>query len=170
MKSISKIINSIKNEDWRHLLLGLQENFNITQFNLLKRCEIKRTSKILLWIKGRHKVPTFYKFKFIRFISKNKFNINKLIKFGKLVDKSIKFRNKWIFVKKSLTKKDFTNIKEKRDYLNILKLFPYSKNNKIIYFIPYKNNFIIFYKEKRSTRPHPLIFSKFIKLDKTFLV
>jgi hypothetical protein len=174
MVSVSKVISKIKEEDWQYLLLGLQEKFDITQYDLLSKVGIKVSPKISLWINGKNTPLYNSKIKFLEFILHKHLNIKRLIKFGKRVRSSIKFKNKWISVKDALTKNDFKNkliIKKKNElYLNTPQLFPSSKDDKTIYFKPYKNRLLIFYHEKRSTRPHPLFIPRSLRLDEDFLV
>jgi len=174
MVLVPNIISTIKEEDWQYLLLGLQEYLDITQFELLNKIGIKANNRMSLWVNGKN-VPLYdSKIKVLEFILHKHLSIKRLIKSGKIIRSSIKFKNKWIYVKNSLTKNDFKNsliIKKKNElYLNTPQLFPISKNDNTIYFKPYKKKLLIFYHEKRSTRPHPLCLPKLIKLHEDFLV
>lgn len=87
------------------MLLGLQEYFNITQFQLLDKVGIKRDNTVSFWISGRRDIPYKQKVKFLEFISKNSLNIDELIKFGEKIRGSIKFNGQWFSTKNALTKK-----------------------------------------------------------------
>ncbi len=67
-------INKIKDEDWKDLILGLQEKLNLEQFELLKRTGLKKDFHISEWINGKRIPITHKKFKFLKLIKKLEYN------------------------------------------------------------------------------------------------
>jgi len=171
--TIMKKIVMIEDSDWKDLILGLQEKLNLEQFELLKEANLKKDMHISDWISG-NRIPILRKkFKFIELARKNNFFYLDLIDFGKQVRRSLKIGSEWVSSEQALnaeSNKEALISKENKFYINSLCLFPKCKEDKPIKFIPRGNNFLIFYDEKRSTRPRPLILPKLIEVGETFLI
>jgi len=164
--------NKIKKENWKNLILGLQERLDLRQFELLEKSNLKKDFHISDWISGK-RIPSLYKkFKLVDLCTELNLNVNELIAFGRDIRNSIKVDNVWISTKKIVKPKNnnvLIKLKGKK-VLNSISLFPYYKGKHPIKFIPKNNKLIVFYNEKRSTRPQPLIMPKFIDLNHNFLV
>jgi len=169
-----KQINQIKNEDWKNLILGFQEKLNIKQLDLLDMAGLNKDFHVSEWISGK-RIPVFYKkFKLLEIVGKSNFNINELISFGQFVRQGIKLNDKWISTARSMLSKDNLEdlliYKNNKIYLNSFRLFPEYKGRHPIRFVGFGDELIVFYDQKRSTRPTPLFLPKLIALDEIFLV
>jgi len=173
MVSTLEIIEQIEEEDWKYLLSGLQEHFVVTQFGLLNKIGIKENN-ISCWMNGKANVPLNHKGKIVEFMLVKSLDIDKIIKFGKLIEKGTKFDGEWISGETALINSDFEKHlvikKNKSFYLNVPKFFPDSRKGNILYFLPYQDKLIIFYNGRGNSRPYPLCLPHYLKLDKTFLV
>ena len=173
VKFILMKADNIKTDEWKDLILGLQEKLDITQFQLLDKLSIKRDYHVSEWINGKRAPPKNMKFKIIEFMYNLDLNTNKVISLGKNIRKSVKINKKWILVKE-LSQEYFSKSiiikKNKKAYINLPLLFPKTRNGKRIIFALDKGKLIVFYKEKRSTRPTPLILPSLLGVNKDFLV
>ena len=173
-KEISEEIKKIKNEDWRDLILGLQERLNFEQLQLLNEAGLTKDFHVSDWINGKRIPSDYKKFKLIEMIRRLKFQSSDLVNFGKETRQSIKFNNKWIPTHNALSLKDFheealININE-HTFLNTICLFPNYRGKNPIKCITQGDKIIIFYDEKRSTRPEPMILQRHIEINNDFLV
>lgn len=176
-KETQEILNELdglKNENWKNIILGLQEKLNMEQFQLLSKLGLNRDFHVSEWISGK-RIPIYSKkFKIIEFVKKNNFKALDLIKFGMRCRQSIKADGKWISVKDTLKSncldEDFVIHKDGKKYLNPIFLFPKYKGKNIIKFSYYGEKIIVFYDEKSSTRPVPLILPRYLELNEIFLV
>jgi len=171
---ISKIIEDIKEEDWKPLVLGLKVSSKLTDHKLIKLISKKRLSNSVGWISGSHKMSYQNKVKFIEYILRKNLSTKKLIKKGKIYYRGIQIRNEIISINKYFNKDDFKGnliFKEKDNYyIHTPLLFPKYYNKNLIRFIPHKNKLIIYYYNKRNSKLSPLILPEYIDLNKAFMV
>jgi|GEM_PF-3110714 len=167
-------IGNIKNEEWKDLILGLQEKLSLEQLQLLNVAGLEKDFHVSEWISGK-RIPVLYKkFKLMELVKKLKFSPYDLINFGKEKRHSIKFSNQWLCVEGALKLEEISEeifiTKNGKSYLNSVCLFPKYKGKNPLKFLADENKIIVFYDEKRSTRPQPLILPKYLELNEDFLV
>jgi hypothetical protein len=168
-----KRLDAIGKSEWKDFILGLQEKLNLEQLELLDQAGLKRDFHVSEWISGKRIPINDKKFKFLGLAVKSGFKPKNLVKFGKDVRQSILYNGKWISTKNAKTLEDAKGnalTKDRDIYLNVLRLFPPRKGKNLIKFVDTGKKVILFYDEKRSTRPIPLVLPKALKIDKTFLV
>ena len=171
-----KMFKDIDASDWKDLLLGLQEKLNVPQPDLLKKIGYHKepNSIISIWIGGKTTPSNGNKFKIIRFVKSRNLDSKQLINYGKKIRKSIKVDGKWIFFNESYERDDFgKNLiikKQNKLFLNTALLFPDSFNGHKLRFVLNKDKLIIFYYEKRSSRPEPIVLLKYLDINEDFLV
>jgi len=167
-------INKISDENWKNLLLGLVEKLDITYFQLLEKAGICENSDISFWISGKLIPSLNMKLKFMNFLKGVGLDYKEIIEFGKGVRNSVKIQGEWISTKTHMKRYDFNgDIIIKRNgkaYLNTPFLFPEKINNKMVKFILIDNKILVFYNEKRSSRPFPLILPRYLEIDEKFIV
>lgn len=163
----------IADADWRDFLLGLQEKLNLEQAELMKSSGLKNDFHVSEWISGKRIPVIDKKSKFVELCKKSGFKPVEIINFGKFVREGIKLNNKWVSVRGASTLENIDDSilmdKSGKVCLNVLRFFPLQKGNNLIKFLENGDDVIIFYDEKRSTRPIPLVLPKFLEIDKTFL-
>lgn len=167
-------LDSIKETEWKNFILGLQEKLNLEQLELLDRVGLKPDFHVSEWISGKRIPVNDKKLKFLELALKLGYNIKDLIEFGRYIRKSLFYNNKWIFIGNAKTLEDIKAeiliSKKDGNYLNILKFFPLKRGKNLIKFIKKREKIMIFYDEKRNTRPTPLFLPKLLRIDKDFLV
>lgn len=171
---VEKIIKNIDKNEWKDFILGLQEKLDLEQFELLDKAGLKRDFHISEWISGK-RIPNYLqRFRFIQLYLKYSFRQKELIMFGKNIRKSVKVDDNWIPIENIIDKTDFgCNLIYKKSnnvFINSGLLFPDFIRKKPIKFAENNENLIVFYQEKRSTRPEPLVLKKEIKLNQDLLV
>ena len=173
-KEIFEEANKIKNQNWKNLILGLQETLNLGQLELLSRIGLRKDFHISEWISGKRIPVLKKKFKIIELVKSLEIEPIELIRFGEHVRSSIKLCGAWISIKDAQnvgnSNLNLLVLKKDKTYLNALSLFPASWNGHLLRFVSQEDKIIVFYNEKRSTTPQPLILSKYISLDDVFLV
>lgn len=170
---LDKRLDAIGESEWKDFILGLQEKLNIEQLELLDKAGLKRDFHVSEWISGKRIPINDKKLKFLKLAVKSGFKPKNLVKFGNDVRQSIPYNGKWVSTKNAKTLKEVKGnllIKDSEIYLNVLRLFPLQKGKNLIKFIDRGKRVILFYDEKRSTRPTPLVLSKVLRIDETFLV
>ena len=170
---LDKRLDAIGESEWKDFILGLQEKLNLKQLELLDKTGLKRDFHVSEWISGKRIPINDKKLKFFKLAVKSGFKPKNLVKFGKNVRQSILYNGKWISTKNAKALENAKGnllIKDSEIYLNILRLFPLRKGKNLIKFVDRGQKVILFYDEKRSTRPIPLVLPKVLRLDETFLV
>ena len=161
----------VTNIEWKNLLLGLQEKLDVTQLQLLKLVGIKENPNVSFWISGRYVLPKQHQTKFLEFISDQKLNLLELIKFGSNIRKGVKVDEKWLFNFKQLQASKTVFIENEDDiYINPLSLFPETFKSHIIKFGEFDDKIIVFYEEKRSSRPYALTLPKCFEINEDLLL
>lgn len=174
VKEILDESKKIRNQDWKNLILGLQEKLNLEQFELLSRIGLKKDFHVSEWINGKRVPILEKKFNIIKLVKNLGVVSADLIEFGKNIRESIKLNDNWISVKFAQgilnTGRNPLIFEKGEAYLNIPALFPNYWNKNPIRFVNLEDKILVFYNEKRSTRPQPLVLPKHLKLDDDFLV
>lgn len=171
-----KSINEIKVSDWMYLLCGLQEKLDLTQKQLLTKFQLNgsRNSLFSKWLNGRNAPSYRNKLKIIEFVNPCGLDITNLIVYGKKMGKGLKIGDNWTFPIRTYKRDDFGDdlIIRKNDklFLSMPLLFPTSFKSHNLEFILKDGKVVVFYREKRSTRPEPLVLPRFLELNKDFLV
>lgn len=174
VREILEEIKKIKAQDWKNLIRGLQEKLNLEQFELLSRIGLKNDFHVSEWISGKRIPVLKKKFKIIELAKSLRIETPDLILSGTNLRNSIKFNNSWISVKDARNINDSDGnllvLKKGEVLLKTLNLFPKYYNKNPIKFINKDGKILVFYDEKISTRPQPLMLPECLKLDDTFLV
>ena len=171
---IDKIIENISKDEWKDFILGMQEKLNLEQFELLDKAKLKMDFHVSEWISGKRIPHQLQRFRFAELCVKNSFEPKEVIMFGKNARKSVKVGDEWIPVGNIMNRREFgcKLIYKRGDsaFINTGLLFPDFINENQIKFAENNGNLIVFYPEKRSTRPEPLILQKELELNQDFLV
>jgi len=167
---VEKLLEGLNQEDWVHLLKGLQEKLKMTQLQLIEKLDLKITQPKFSLYLNKGNVSEKNKYKILNFLKKNKVDIKKLI----LLGKGEKVGNNIIYLEDCITCKDIKQPllvkRQNKVFINTAMLFPFERNKRKIYFFVKNDKFIVFYPEKASSRPYPLILPKLLEITLEFLI
>lgn len=164
----------INNEDWKHLLLGLQEKLNVTQYGLLRKVGIKEMPCICEWISGKTPVPKKHRMRFFDFVQTMNVSPESIIEFGRSIRNDVKVNGNWLRGENCIDREVFGTeliINMTGEILiNTPLLFPNERKGRQIQFISNGENVVVFYKYQRGAKPKPLIIPRHLRLTEDFVV